>query len=78
MDAELLDPDGACGVPVSDVLARTPARAAPHAEELGCAAELGPSAPRAAAERQRAVARGDGLAAVVQDLAGAFVLSRGR
>jgi glutamate---cysteine ligase / carboxylate-amine ligase len=73
-DAQLLDPDDACAVPVRDVLARTLRAAASHAEALGCAAELqGLDAP-SGAERQRAVAaRGNGLEAVVEDLSGAFV-----
>ena len=73
-DAELLDPDRGCAVPVRDVLARTLGAAAPHAEALGCAAELEVLHAPSGCARQRAVAeRGDGLEAVVEDLAGAFV-----
>jgi carboxylate-amine ligase len=74
VDADLLDPAARCAVPVRDVLARTLQAAEPHAEALGCTAELRALDAFSGAERQRAVAaRGDGLAAVVEDLAGAFV-----
>jgi hypothetical protein len=59
---------------VRDVLTRTLSAAAPHAEALGCAAELEVLHAPGGCARQRAVAaRGDGLEAVVEDLAGAFV-----
>jgi glutamate---cysteine ligase / carboxylate-amine ligase len=78
-DAELLDPERGCAVPVRDVLARALRAAAPHAEALGCAAELEALSAPSGCTRQRAVAaRGAGLEAVVEDLSGAFVPAAGR
>ena len=77
MDAELIDPAGGCRTPVRDALRALLDAAAPHAQDLGCAAELEAVLDLAqdpGAERQRRVAgpevRTD---AVVEHLAEAFV-----
>ncbi len=78
MDAALLDPGGHCLRPVRDVVDELLAACAPHADALGCAAELAGVQELArdpGYARQRAVAAGrgeDGIAAVVESLSAGF------
>ncbi|MCA1689961.1 MAG: hypothetical protein LC720_05870, partial [Actinobacteria bacterium] len=76
VEAELIDPDAGCRLPVRDLLAATLAACRPHAEDLGCAAEL--EATRAISDRpdpawQREAAAGPaGLPGLVEALAAVF------
>jgi carboxylate-amine ligase len=75
VEAKLVDPVRGRAVPVDDVVAELMLLCAPHAAELGCAAELkhvaellvdgGPA-------RQRRIAKRDGLVGLVADLAADF------
>jgi carboxylate-amine ligase len=77
MDASFVDLDAGCRVPVAERLSDTLRSCAPHAEHLGCEAEL--ASVRELAEcpgalRQRALAgRPEGLPGVLRALHGDFV-----
>jgi len=77
MDARFVDPVVGARVPVAERLAETLHSCAPHAEELGCRAELASVAALAkhpGALRQRAVAsRPEGLPGVLRVMNGEFV-----
>ncbi|MEA2266817.1 MAG: glutamate---cysteine ligase / carboxylate-amine ligase [Solirubrobacteraceae bacterium] len=76
VEAELIDPDAGCRIPVRDLLAGTVAACRPHAEDLGCAAELeatGAISDRPDPAWQREAAAGpDGLPGLVEALAAVF------
>ena len=76
MEGELIDPDRECRVPARELLGSLLAAAMPHAQELGCEAELEPiagMAERTGARRQLDFARrSNGLPALVAELADAF------
>jgi carboxylate-amine ligase len=76
IEAKLIVPSAGCRVPARDVLAQTLAACRPHAQELGCAAELdavGQLGDRPGRARQMSGAGGpDGLVGLVSALAGAF------
>jgi len=76
MDAALLDPAGGRLVPARDVLAELLEACAPHAEALGCAAELAlvdELARSSGADRQLSLAREGGPSAAMAGLARAFL-----
>jgi glutamate---cysteine ligase / carboxylate-amine ligase len=77
MDASFVDPGAGCRVPVAERLSDTLRSCAPHAEHLGCEAELasvGALAECPGALRQRALAaRPEGLPGVLRALHGDFV-----
>jgi carboxylate-amine ligase len=73
--AELIDPSRAVMLPFTGVLDDLLRAAAPHADALGCAAELArvPAlARRPEARRQEEIAARDGIGGLVADLAGRF------
>ena len=79
MEAQLVDPGRSCRRPVLDVVGELLAACAPHAEDLGCAAELRhvevlARDPGYARQRRRAAAEPDagGLAAVARHLADGY------
>ncbi len=78
MKGELIDPDAERRVPARDVLSALLEAVAPHAQALGCEAELAPVAEMAectGARRQLAFAQqGNGLAGLVGELAERFCL----
>jgi len=76
MDAALLDPAGGRLVPARDALAELLEACAPHAEALGCAAELAlvdELARSSGADRQLSLAREGGPSAAMAGLARAFL-----
>ena len=77
MTAELIHPGKECRVPALELLGGLLEACAPHASDLGCAAELRTlysMAGRTGAQRQLDLARsGSGLRGLVSDLAEAFV-----
>lgn len=78
MDAELLDPAHERLVPARETLAELLEACAPHAEALGCAAELAlvPELARwSGADRQLSLARGGGPSAAMAGLARDFLVA---
>ena len=76
MDAQLLDPAGGRLVPAREALAELLEACAPHAEALGCAAELAlvPQLARSSgADRQLSLAREGGPSAAMAGVARAFL-----
>jgi glutamate---cysteine ligase / carboxylate-amine ligase len=76
MDGDLIDPDAERRRPAREVLEKLMAACAPHAQDLGCEAELEPiewMAQATGAQRQLNIARrGARLPGLVSDLADAF------
>jgi carboxylate-amine ligase len=77
MKAELIHPAKECRVPALELLGGLLEACAPHASDLGCAAELrtvSSMAGRTGAQRQLDLARGgSGLSGLVGDLSQAFL-----
>ena len=77
MKAELIHPGRECRVPALELLGGLLEACAPHASDLGCAAELrtvSSMAGRTGAQRQLDLARGgSGLSGLVGDLSKAFL-----
>jgi carboxylate-amine ligase len=77
MDASFVDLGAGCRLPVAERLSETLCSCAPHAERLGCEAELESVralAERPGAQRQRALAdRPEGLPGVLRAMHGDFV-----